>query len=90
MYIIVVTTYYTALYCLLSELYGTVYLTTCVSRISTKILKMTLVFHLRWLIAPNKGKTLIQVGDWESNVSPHIEAFLKSTLLDIENITVLC
>lgn len=30
------------------------------------------------------GKTLIQVGDWKSNISPYIETFFKYTLLDIE------
>lgn len=30
---------------------------------------------------------MIQVGDWKSNILPYNEAFLKYTLLDIENIT---
>lgn len=32
------------------------------------------------------GKTLIQVGDWKSEISPYVESYFKYTLLDIENI----
>lgn len=35
------------------------------------------------------GKTLIQVGDCKSNILPYMEAFLKYTLLDIKNISII-